>query len=72
MSVASAGCLLWLQQWQPLFAVIALTTLAYQAWLVWRRPPQRRTRSMLAILWTSLACSMAVAVALAALAVRYW
>ena len=38
MSVVSAGCSVWLQRFQPLFAALAIGTLVYQAWLVWRRP----------------------------------
>jgi hypothetical protein len=72
VSVTSAGCVLWLEGLQPHFASLALTTLVYQAWLVLRRPPQRRTRMMLAILWTSLATSCAMAAILIGLSVRYW
>ena len=72
MSVTSAGCVLWLEDLQPLFGSLALTTLIYQAWLVLRRPPHRRTRMMLLILWTSVATSGAVAAALAGLSFRYW
>ena len=72
MSVTSAGCVLWLEQFQPLFVTLAVAALGYQGWLVWRRPPNRRTRAMLIILWTSVAISMTVAVALFALSLRYW
>ena len=68
----SAGCMLWLQQLQPLFAMCALTTLAYQAWLVLRRPSPRRTSAMLAILSASLVTNVAVAAALIVLSLRYW
>ena len=72
MSVASAGCVLWLERLQPLFASLALTTLAYQSWLVLRRPPNRRTPMMLALLGTSLVTSVAVAAVLVVLSLRYW
>ena len=72
MSVTSAGCVLWLEQFQPLLASVALATLAYQVWLVRRRPPHQRTRMMLTILWTSLATTGAVAAALVGLSLRYW
>ena len=72
MSVASAGCVLWLESFQPMFVTIALTSLAYQAWLVMRRPRHRRTQMMLAILWASVGTSMAVGLVLVALWVRYW
>ncbi len=61
MSVASAGCLLWLQRLQPLLAAIAVSALSYQAWLVWRRPTLQRTPTMLRILWGSLGISSFVA-----------
>ena len=51
--MASAGCILWLQVLQPVFAVVALGALAQQVRLVWGRP--RRTKKVLAILWTSVA-----------------
>jgi hypothetical protein len=72
VSVTSAGCVLWLEQFQPLFALVALATLAYQTWLVRRRPPHRRTRLMLMIMWTSLATTTAVAATLIGLSLRYW
>jgi hypothetical protein len=34
---------------------VALASIAYQGWLVWRRPPYRRSRSALWIFWTSVA-----------------
>lgn len=72
MSVTSAGCVLWLEQFQPLFGTLALAALGYQTWLVFGRPPHRRTRMMLGILWTSLATSVAVAATLLVLWLRYW
>ena len=54
MSLVSTGCLLSLQRLQPLFGLIAVAALAYQGWLVCRRPPDRRTRPMMLILWSSL------------------
>jgi hypothetical protein len=54
VSVASAGCFLWLQKLQPVFAVVAVSSLAYQIWLVWGRQ-RRRSRTVLAILWSSIA-----------------
>ena len=72
MSVVSAGCVLWLERFQPAFIALALSTLLYQAWLVKRRPRHRRTRLMLAILWASTGTSLAVGTVLLALWVRYW
>jgi hypothetical protein len=71
VSVASATCLLWLQRLQPVLATIAVTALGYQAWLVCRRPPSRRTTVMLAILWGSVGCSALIAVAWVGLWLRY-
>jgi hypothetical protein len=72
VSVVSAGCVLWLERFQPLFITLALGTLLYQAWLVKGRPRHRRTRMMLVILWTSTGTSLAVGTVLIALWVRYW
>ncbi len=69
--MTSAGCVLWLEGLQPLFGSLAVTTLLYQAWLVRRRPPHRRTRLMRAILWTSLATTGVVAAILVGLSFRY-
>lgn len=72
MSVGSAGCVLWLEQYHPLFATLALTALGYQTWLVLSRPAHKRTGMMLAILWTSLATTLVVAGAHLVLSLRYW
>ena len=71
MSVASAGCLFWLETLQPLFAVIAVASMALQVWLVSRRPPYRRTRRVMTILWSSVATSTLVLVVWVALWLRY-
>lgn len=71
LSILSTGCLLWLQRLQPLFATLAVAALAYQGWLVWRRPVHRRTRAMLFILWASLGTSLLVLAAWFAAWVRY-
>ncbi|MEO7135706.1 MAG: hypothetical protein ABI024_15985 [Vicinamibacterales bacterium] len=71
VSTLSAGCIVWLQRFQPLFASIAIGGLVYQAWLVSRRPPPRRTRMMLAILWTSVGTTAAIAAAMVVLWQRY-
>jgi hypothetical protein len=72
VSVASAGCVAWLERFQPMFISLSVCTLGYQAWLVWRRPPRLRTSMMLLILWTSLATSIAVGGTLVVLSLRYW
>lgn len=71
MSVLSAGCLLWLERLQPLFASLAVTALGYQTWLVLRRPRHLRTLTMLVILWTSIATSVLVLITWAGLWLRY-
>jgi uncharacterized membrane protein YedE/YeeE len=69
--VLSAGCIVWLERFQPLYATVAVVALAYQTWLVWRRPPQRRTRMMHAILWSSIGTSVVVAGIFVGLWLRY-
>ena len=49
----SAGCLFWLERLQPLFFVVAIASLVYQALIVWRRPPFLRTRGVKMIFGTS-------------------
>ena len=71
MSVVSAGCVVWLEQLQPLFGAVAVLSLTYQAWLVGRRPRDARTRPMLIILWVSIATSLGIAASLGWLWVRY-
>ena len=71
LSVFSASCVIWLERFQPLFAIVAVAALAYQDWLVWRRPPQRRTAKSLAILWTSILVTGGMFAAWIALWLRY-
>jgi hypothetical protein len=71
VSVASAGCLFWLQRLQPLLVLVAAAALSYQVWLVWRRPAVRRTMAMLLILWASIGTSSLVALTWVALWFRY-
>ena len=71
MSVFSAGCLFWLETLQPFFAGLAACALAYQVWLVRRRPVHRRTKAMMIILWTSVATSALVLIAWVAVWLRY-
>ena len=59
--MVSAGCVLWLQQLQPVWPLSRCAALSYQAWLVWRRPAFLRTRAMLLILWGSIGSSSLVA-----------
>jgi hypothetical protein len=71
VSVVSAGCVVWLERFQPLFMLLAAAALGHQAWLIWRRPPHRRTRMMLLTFAISLGTSAAVGAALIALSFRY-
>jgi hypothetical protein len=71
VSIASAGCLLWLQRLQPLLASIAVGALSYQVWLVWRRPSGLRTPAMLIILWGSIGSSSLMALSWIGLWLRY-
>ena len=71
LSILSAGCVLWLQRFQPLFATVAVSALLYQGWLVSRRPPDRRTLPMLWMLRTSVGLTAVVFVTWAALWLRY-
>ena len=71
MSVLSAGCVLWLQRLQPLFVSLAVVAVAYQGWLIVRRPPQRRSHKVLAIFWTSVAANIIVFTTWWALWLRY-
>jgi hypothetical protein len=71
LSVASAGCLLWLEALRPLFAALAAGALVYQAWLIARRPPARRTRRMWGILAASVGVNALVVLVWVALWLRY-
>ena len=71
MSIASAGCLFWLEELQPVFASLAAGALAYQGWLVGRRPPARRTRTMWGILVASVGVNVIVVTTWVALWLRY-
>lgn len=71
LSILSAGCVIWLQRFQPLFALMAVAALAYQGWLVVRRPRHLRTRAMLWMLRASVGIVALVFVGWAALWVRY-
>jgi pheromone shutdown protein TraB len=71
LSILSAGCVLWLQRFQPLLAAVAVAALVYQWWLVSRRPLHRRTSAMLWTLRTSVGMTALIFVAWAALWLRY-
>ena len=71
MSLLSAGCLFWLERLQPVFAALAVAALGYQGWLVWRRPRERRSRTALAIFWTSVGINALVLLTFVVLWLRY-
>jgi hypothetical protein len=62
---------LWLEQLRPVFVTLAAGALVYQSWLVARRPAGRRTRTMLAILATTISVNLVVVLTWGALWWRY-
>ena len=67
----SAGCLFWLEKLQPLFLVLAVGALGYQVWAVFRRPPEKRTLGMKAILGVSVLLNGLLLVGWVVLTIRY-
>jgi hypothetical protein len=67
----SAGCLFWLQRLQPVFFGVAMGSLGYQAWLVYRRPPYARTWGVKTILAISVVVNAALIGGWIALRIRY-
>jgi hypothetical protein len=67
----SAGCLLWLERLQPLFFTVAIASLAWQVWVVRRRPPFLRTRGVKVILASSLSLNALVIGTWVFLLIRY-
>lgn len=53
-SLVSAGCLFWLEKFQPLFLAISVGALAYEGWIVRARPPAQRTWGIKALFGASL------------------
>jgi hypothetical protein len=70
-SLLSAGCLFWLQRLQPLFFTVAVASLAYQIWIVQRRPPAQRTWGIKTILSVSVALNVVLIGGWIALSIRY-
>jgi hypothetical protein len=70
-SLLSAGCLFVLQQLQPVFFIVAIAALVWQAWIVLRRPPASRTRSMKAILAVSAVMNVLMVGTWVVLSIRY-
>ncbi len=71
VSLVSVGCLLWLQRLEPLFFTVAIGALGYQAWMVKRRPPERRTWGIKTILAASLGLNVLLIGGWIALSIRY-
>jgi len=71
LEVLSAGCLLWLQRLQPVFFVLALGALAYQGWLVRRRPPRPGNWKVRTVLVVSLAVNLMMIAGWIVIAIRY-
>jgi hypothetical protein len=69
--LVSAGCLLWLERLQPLFFAVAIASLAWQVWVVRRRPPSLRTPAVKAILASSLLLNALVIGTWVFLSIRY-
>ena len=70
-SLLSAGCLFWLERLQPLFFTVAIGSLAYQIWIVGRRPPSMRTWGVKVILAASVILNVLVISGWIVLSIRY-
>jgi hypothetical protein len=71
VSFLTAGCLLVLERLQPLFFAIAVAALAYQAWIVLRRPAPARTAGMKAALAASVVVNGLLIGSWIVLSIRY-
>jgi hypothetical protein len=71
VSFFTAGCLFVLERLQPLFFVIAVGALVYQAWIVLRRAPSSRTIGMKSMLAASVVLNGLMIGGWIALSVRY-
>jgi hypothetical protein len=60
-----------LQRLQPLFFIVAVGALIYQAWIVSRRPPSSRTRGMKTVLAVSVVLNVLMIGSWAVFAIRY-
>jgi hypothetical protein len=70
-SFLSAGCLFWLQRLQPVFFTLAVGSLLYQVWVVARRPPSMRTKSVKSILGVSVLLNGLMVIGWAVISIRY-
>jgi 4-hydroxybenzoate polyprenyltransferase len=70
-SLLSTGCLIWLQRLQPVFFALALASLGYQIWLVWKRPPDSRTRGVKLTLAASLVVNLSLIAGWIVISIRY-
>ena len=71
VGLLSAGCLFWLERLQPVFFTVAVLSLVYQIWVVWRRPPGMRTRGIKTILGISLALNTLLIAGWIVFTIRY-
>ncbi|MCC7187048.1 MAG: hypothetical protein IT185_12445, partial [Acidobacteria bacterium] len=60
-SMVGAACFYWLERLQPVFFALALFALAYEIWLVRRRPGGMRSWSIRAMIAFSLGVNAMVA-----------
>jgi hypothetical protein len=70
-SLVSAGCLFVLQRLQPVFFVVAVGALIYQAWIVGRRPTSSRTRGMKTVLAISVVLNVLMIGSWVVFSIRY-
>jgi hypothetical protein len=70
-SLVGAACFYWLERLQPVFFTVALLALAYEIWLVGRRPGGMRSTSVWAMVAFSLSVNMIVVGTWVFLWIRY-
>jgi hypothetical protein len=68
----SVWCLVWLERLQPVFFTLAVAALAYQIWIVRRRPSFLRTWGIKAVLGLSLAVNGLMITGWIVITIRYW
>jgi hypothetical protein len=60
-----------LQRLQPVFFVVAIAALVYQAWLVMRRPPALRTAGAKSVLAVSVVLNTLMIAGWVVISIRY-
>jgi hypothetical protein len=73
LGILSVGirCLFWLERLRPLFASVAIVSLAYEAWEIFCRPASSRTTLMKSFFAASVISSVAVMGVWVYLDIRY-